>query len=157
MSRCGRSASKRFLHTASMTGAALLILSVWGTLRFGSFQNALAYVSGERLLVDSATKSFGSVESGIDQRIYFLVSNWSDRSISILGAGSQCAVTLTENLPLIIPPKSSRRVNVRLRTETKVGKVSESVRLYTDSAYRPELVIRVVGLVKGVAPSDRRT
>lgn len=126
--------------------AVSLILG-WGLRCFGSIGATFAVLSGERFVVDAQMKSFGTAIAGEERRLRFQVSNLAATPVRLLGAKSKCACVLVNNLPVTVPPNSSRRLDVRARTADKRGHFEEDIVIFTDSPERIKLRLRVTGLV----------
>lgn len=73
-------------------GGALPIVAVlaWGYWEFGSLANTLAYLNGERLLVDPESLSFGTGRRGEERDLHFAIRNWTGKDVEVLGAKSTC-------------------------------------------------------------------
>lgn len=126
------------------------VLLVWSIVRFGSPGNAIGYASGERIVVDEARKSCGSLAMGEERQVVFRVRNLSGGPITLLGARSSCSCTAAKELPMNVPPSGTREIRVSVRG-IKVGAVFETISILTDSPENPALALEISGQV----PSER--
>jgi Protein of unknown function (DUF1573) len=140
---------RRALVTLGIAVGLGAMLIVAGHFRFGSVKNCLAYLSGQRLVVDAAVKSHGLVKPGNQLSMDFYIYNFSSDNIKIVGSSSSCTCTVTDSLPLAIPPWSSRVVRVRTATAGKHGKFTEEMKLFTNSSSESEMALYVTGQVQG--------
>jgi hypothetical protein len=120
------------------TGAAILvILTVTGSVIYGSPAAALARLRGETLTVSPDYVDFGSVAVGDIVERSVDVWNWSDRPVTLIGGTSDSSCVTTADLPLVIPPGEGRAVGLRLMVRrTKPGAFTRTAELWTD---HPEL------------------
>ena len=132
-----------------LSAVALCVVLIGLRLYCGSFGAGLAYLSGDRLLVDASSRSTGEVLIGEQAMLKFHLSNRSSTPITIFGAKSSCTCTATQDLPLTLPPSSVRtlRVTYRPRPSTKFGTFAETLRLYTDYPSQSTLPLAIVGHV----------
>ena len=144
--------------TLGLSAVALLAVLLWLRLSCGTLHAGLAFLSGDRLLVDAASRSTGEVRIGEQATLEFHLSNRSSSTITIFGAKSSCTCTATGDLPMTLPPSSARtlRVTYQPRPGTKPGIYPESLRLYTDYPKQATLPLVLVGRVaqESAAPSQ---
>lgn len=122
----------------------LLILGIWC---FGSSASALAYLRGDRLIPDTYTKSFGTVERGEICLLTFSLKNWTKQPIKVLGARSSCSCLVTSDLPAVIPPMGQLSLRVSAHAKNVPGPYFEHVRVFTDSD-EARLLLYVQGLIR---------
>jgi hypothetical protein len=139
-----------YVWTVILTGFILSVLALCGVGRFGSVGASIAYLRGERLVAESPSRSIGSVRPGEDARLGFLLRNLSGDPITVLGARSECACVVAEDLPFAVPPSGGREVGVRLRAPEASGPFTERVALFTDCPGQADVVL----CISGVARSD---
>jgi len=144
--------------TLGLSAVALFVVLIWLRVSCGTLHAGLAYLSGDRLLVDADSKSTGEVQIGEQATLEFLLSNRSSKPITIFGAKSSCTCTATSDLPMTLPPSSAQTllVTYRPRPGTKPGTYPESLRLYTDYPTQATLPLVLVGRVAqgSAAPSQ---
>lgn len=145
--------TKTTVATTAILASALTLVAI---VRFGSIPTALAYLSGERLLVAKSSKSFGAVEAGTQLEIPFEVMNHSDRTVTIVGARSSCDCTIASNLPSTIRPGGVGTVTVRIKTGRWRGNFSSTVTLYADDARRRSLALTIRGYVRRQTSAPER-
>ncbi len=144
---------KRWLRglgaTLGLSAVALLAVLIWLRMSCGTLHAGLAYLSGDRLLVDASSRSTSEVAPGELATLEFHLSNRSSQPITIFGAKSSCTCTATGDLPMTLPPSSARtlRVTYRPRPGTKPGTYPESLRLFTDYPKQATLPLVLVGRV----------
>ncbi|MDE2508745.1 MAG: DUF1573 domain-containing protein [Planctomycetota bacterium] len=122
-------------------------LILGGTLRFGTIASTLAYLNGDRLFLDSPSKAVGIVVEGLDKEVEFRLKNAGSSPIRLVGARSTCSCVFSDEFPIDVPAGGSQRLRVGVRTQGKVGPVSESMQFYTDSPRQPVLNVKVTGTV----------
>lgn len=131
--------------------AAVALLAVMAGLRVycGSFPAAIAYLAGDRLLVDASSKTVGDVAIGERASVAFTLCNRSAAPVTILGVKTSCTCTATGDLPMTLPPSSSRTLAVTYspRPSAKPGQVLETMQLFTDSRAQPTMPLAIVGRV----------
>jgi hypothetical protein len=132
--------------TLTITNIGLALLVASALFWFGSIGSALAYLGGDRLIVDAGSKSFGTLERGQVAAVIFQFTNMSKRPITVLGASSSCTCASVEDLPGTIAPAGGRQVKVVIRTN-KTGHVSEKLRVYVDCPGQSAIDIVVFGYV----------
>ncbi len=112
-------------------------------LHGGSVMIALAYLRGERLIIDPIVAFANDGLPGEEREILFRVLNFTDRPVKLLGANSSCTCASTKDLPLVIPPAESRMLSVTYRFSEAQSSLEEIVTLYTDDRQRSRLVVRI--------------
>jgi len=142
--------------TLVFTSVGLLFSLTMALSRFGSLGSALAYLEGQRLIADRRSVSFGEVEQGHRPVVTFELMNTSERNISILGAKTLCTCVLVENVPLSLPPKSRRAIQVAVKTDSRTGPIDETIYLFTDFPKQPKLGLSVRGQILGSRESPRK-
>jgi hypothetical protein len=125
--------------------AAAVALAYWG---FGSIGSALNYLSGERLIVDSAAKSLGTVKKGERVELLFGLKNYTKSPVIILGALSSCSCALVEDTPLTIPPGETRHLKVVVSTASATtAKFAQTIKIFTDFPRKPIINLAVTGSI----------
>ena len=113
-------------------------------IRFGSIPAALAYVRGDRLGVDSPTKSFGTTALRETRAVSFRLTNWTSRPIVILGAHATCSCAVASGLPATHAPRGEHTLEIKA-TPSKTGNYTEIIRCFTDDARQSEIQLKVTG------------
>jgi hypothetical protein len=135
------------LLTVLLINVGLATLAVWARAEFGSIESGLSYLRGNRLIPNTFYKDFGTVLRGNEGLLEFKLKNWTDRPIRVFGARSSCACVSLNEFPMGVLPRQERDLRVQLQTR-KTGRVSATVRLFTDDPARHDLVLTVVGFVR---------
>jgi hypothetical protein len=135
---------------ATAATAIILIGGVWAVavFLFGSTSAALAFLDGERLLLDSQSKSFGTVDPGTEQIITYTLMNRTGHSVTLIGSRTSCGCTVAADLPLTIPDSSAHKVRISVNTTRLAGKFSASVRLFADDPKHSEIELKVQGWIR---------
>jgi hypothetical protein len=133
--------------TAIITNIGLLSTAAIAFYFFGSFGSAVAYLSGDRLIADTYTRSVGNVSEGEPHAVFFKLTNMSNQAIEILGAKSSCTCLVVDQLPAVLPPHGVFRLRIGLRPKPKSSRIDERVRLFTDREGQRQLDLRVGGRV----------
>ena len=135
---------KKYLVGSALSFAAILAGLALGSLwQFGSVGNGLAYLRGERLVVDGPVQDLGEVQPGQLYPLQFRFWNLSSRPVRLVGFQSSCGCTTPSRLPLVIAPSSSEDLSVAYKPSSEPGAQSVDVRVYTDSPSRPEIGFRL--------------
>jgi hypothetical protein len=104
---------------------------------------------------DALVKSFGRVHVGNPAGTTFVLTNYTERPIRLLGATKSCThggCTSAENLPITIPPHQSGEVILRLETSTACD-YRGGVILYTDCPGRSRIALELFGVID--SPKER--
>lgn len=139
-----------------LANASLAFVLVAAHIRFGSISKALDYVRGDRLLPDSALKSFGSVERGASPIIRFHIGNHSSKNVRILGTNVSCTCLVVRRSPQFIPPGGDGVVDVQVVTKEKAGDVSASLVIYSDRPGEGSKRFLVTGFVRNATDPHER-
>lgn len=79
--------------------ASSVLISTVAVLRFGSLASGVAYLRGQRIVVDGAIRNLGDVQAGDERIISFSLANVTGRSIRVLGSRLTCGCTESRGLP----------------------------------------------------------
>lgn len=135
-------------YTVLFTTVFLGVAAGFGLWHFGSIGPALAYLSGERVIVDSRSKSIGTVKKGDRVELQFGFSNHAKASVNILGAQSSCSCALVENTPISIPPGETKQLKVVVSTAgLTTANFAQSIKVFTDFPSKPVVTIAVTGTI----------
>jgi hypothetical protein len=102
---------------ACIGGGALLLAAplAWGYWQFGSLASTLAYLNGERLLVDPATPSFGVAKRGEERDVQVTIRNRTGKDVKILGAKSTCGcMVMAEQFPISIANAGQQELTIHI-------------------------------------------
>ena len=78
----------------------LVFLTAWSIHEFGSISAGLAYLNGDRLLVDPYILSFGDLQAGDYRTVEVTLDNRADHSIEIRGASRPRSALSSTAFPL---------------------------------------------------------
>lgn len=148
----------RGLLTTSVAFAVLALSFVaWAWASFGSTSSAIAWLSGRPLQVERANRSVGILKAGEIRTATFTLNNYSNHVTTLLGARTNCACAVVDELPLRVFPSESRDISVRIRGGSRTGKFVEAIALYTDEPSVPLLRLEVTGAMVGEADRSADT
>jgi hypothetical protein len=112
---------------------ALPVLALAGVAALGSFESALSYLTGARLIAASPTLHAGDIVDGQTAAVTFKLTNYGSKSIHIAGAKATCKCLAWDDLPMTIEPKESRQITIRVRGRAPAPRVQrESAYLISD-------------------------
>jgi hypothetical protein len=152
-------AAVRFLATT--LGLALLIATILfsaGAARYGSFNNCLAAMRGEALVVVPAVVDLGSVSEQTSKVATFQVRNLTGKSISILGASTSCGCVATGDFPVGLGPYETKELALQVSPgrPRDGSRFSDSVAYYTSASSAPFTVLIVADVSKTPMPNVPR-
>ncbi len=131
-------------------GGGLLIAAVlaWGHWEFGSLSCTLAYLNGERLLVDPATLSFGAGRRGEERDLHVTIRNRTGKEVKLLGAKSTCScMAAVEKFPISISPGGQQELTIHVWLIGKDSLFEKRVDYYTDDEANPVIAVTVRGTI----------
>jgi hypothetical protein len=128
------------ISTAGLTLLIALILASYGIQRFGSIGKAIAYVRGERLLMDEPIRDLGQVQSGQTVQLSYSVTNWTGKPITFVGIRSSCTCAIPEVPEEILQDRQTGTVRVNVLVPQKSGKFSGALTLFTDDLHYSSVV-----------------
>jgi hypothetical protein len=108
------------------------------------------------LLLKTHSRSVGTLVEGQTRRTGFVLMNFTDHPIKLIGARSSCTCTMAEDLPLTIPGSGSRPLTVAVHAGTNHGRFSETVELFTDDKNHPSVYLKILGYVSPGASGGPR-
>ncbi len=136
---------------ACAAGGALLITAVlaWGYWEFGSLSSTVAYLNGERLLVDPGTLSFGTCRRGEERDLQVTMRNRTGKEVKILGARSTCGcMVTTEKFPLSIGDRGQQELAIHVWLTGKDSLFDKRIDFYTDDEANPVIAVAVRGTIR---------
>jgi hypothetical protein len=134
--------------------AVIMAACAWAARAwFGSWDLAVAYALGERLLASPREVDGGEFRSGEGRELSFWVINWTGEEVRFVGSSTSCACAVVADLPFTLPAGERRRVEVRLKPVAGQRRaLEETVFLFTDSPFKKILPVRLHG---SVIPADQ--
>jgi hypothetical protein len=146
-----RSTGRRAVILAGLSALATfsvasLTLMGWAWLRYGSPKAGLEMLAGQSLLIEPSVCTVGLVPAGQVRTLRVRVSNMTGREIPILGLGDYCGrngcVEGEDQYPLIIGPRGSRELAIRIRGPGEPGRSFElTAELYSGVGTRAIVII----------------
>lgn len=134
-----------------VAGLVLAGVSTWGYARFGSIGSALAFARGDRLIAETKSLSFGPVLAGPTIQQHTRLTNYSNRTIKLVGSNASCSCVLSEDLPLTLAPGESHLFKIGVKTDQRTGLIRERVVVYTDYPEQSGIAFTVKGEVISTA------
>lgn len=128
---------------------AVGFLMVIGTLSswHGSVPAAVAHIRGETIVADPEVTDVGEGRLGEFHPFSLNLTNYADKTVRIVGGTSDCSCVATTKLPIDIPPKERRSIDVRVRFTGSAGEFRRRFVLHTDDGRLRAMPITVVGRV----------
>ena len=129
-------------------GGGFLIAAAlaWGYWEFGSLANTLAYLNGERLLVDPGALSLGTGRRGEERVVHFAIRNRTGKEVEILGAKSTCGcMAMAEEFPFSIANGNQRELTIHIGLTGKDSAFEKEIDFYTDDEAKPVIAVVVRG------------
>jgi Protein of unknown function (DUF1573) len=127
------SATLRYVFAATVGAGVILALGVGGlTWMYGSPYEVLLRVRGEAITVEPGVTEVGDGAAGEKRTFTIQLSNHRDLPVNIYGGTTSCSCITTDDLPIIVPPKESRTIAVRMKFRGDPGRFQHSLVLYID-------------------------
>jgi len=123
---------RRILAVAAGTGVILAVGFGGLAWMYGSPYEALSHVRGEAITVESIVSYVGDGIAGEQRSFTIQLANHRDRPIKVIGGTTTCSCIATNDLPIIVPPRESRPITVRITFRGSPGRFRHSFVLYTD-------------------------
>src|SRR5262249_55415249 len=101
--------------------------------RFGSVENALAYLNGQRVFSRPSVVDLGTGRAGELVERSVEIFNQTDRPLRVVGGTSDCSCLTTSDLPVTIPAGESRTVAVKVKLPPGEGVFQRRVQFWTDA------------------------
>ncbi len=140
MTKTGIKAAIRACTTPLLLSLALMVIGAgYGRYRFGTLSATLAYLHGERILVDDPSQSFDGTHAGGHVVVRYALTNLSGRPVNIIGMTCSCTCTIVEDMPKSLGTLETKVVSARVNLSEGKTDVSGSIRLYTDEPHSPEI------------------
>ncbi len=132
-------------------GAALLLTVLTGgaIASFGSLHGAVAYLRGDRLLVEPAEVDAGVAEPHASRLMAIELRNWSDHPVTFLGGVNDCACWVTRDLPVEIPAGESRSVTIQVNYPPSPGRFRRAIDLITNDGRETSVRFLITGTCVG--------
>lgn len=144
-------AIRRVLAVAAGSGVTVLAGLGGLTWMYGSPSEALVHVRGESLTVEPSLINVGDGVAGEQRTFPIQLSNFRDTPIKVIGGTANCTCIATSALPIIVPPRDSRLIAVRINFRGSPGRFQHSFVLYTNVAGQATVTARFAGRVRETA------
>jgi hypothetical protein len=142
------------LSLGAITGLGLLLALLTGVsnIAFGSLDEALAVLSGDRIVIRPALLDMGEAYSGEELEGTLEVVNRSDRPLRVVGGTSDCNCIATLDLPLTIASGESGQIKVRMKLPGGKGNFTRRAMFFIDDQWIHRVSFRLGGRSLGSAP-----
>jgi hypothetical protein len=125
--------------------AAILVAASY--MWFGSPQEALSYVRGDRIALEPSGLEFGKGGRAESKAAALAIWNRTDRTVRVLGGSANCSCVTTNDLPVVIPAHERKVISIRLMYPAETGFFARSAWLMTDDPIAQRLVLSLSGRV----------
>lgn len=105
-------------------------------------------VTGPRWVAEQVVFEFGDVWAGEVITYPFRITNEGSELLKILEAKPKCSCSVAEGYAKEIAPGATGFIPFKLNTSGKKGAVDESLAIKTNDGVRPEMTLRLRGVVK---------
>lgn len=137
---------RRFMVMLVLPAMLPFAYATWQT---GSPSRAIPYLTGQRLMFDVSKIDLGTIDLGTEKVIVPVhVQNTADKEMRLLGAYLSCGCMSLEDLPLTIPARSNRRIEITLRLPDAETEFTQSVKFFSDDPVSPSTHVLLNGRVK---------
>ncbi len=131
----------------------------WAVGGFKAVRSAYHRITGETILVDEHTKSFGVVAPGDRIAFSFKLTNTGSTPVRIAGCESACGCVMPTDLPFVLNPNESRDFpisihNPNLEGAMPRGSLSLPLNLFTTNPAQPRIRLTVKGEVRPPSTSS---
>jgi hypothetical protein len=137
---------------AAVGSGMLLIAAGAGTYYFGSLHRAVAYVRGERLMIDPAVVEVGPAGAREIHSVSITVQNWSKRPVALVGTVGDCSHTVDVDFPVMVPPGGHSVIPLRIFFPDSPGGFRRAGALLTNHPDHPRVGFTIAG--ECVPPGD---
>jgi len=134
------------IASIALFSAEFLFLACWSIHEFGSIRAGIAYLNGDRLLVDPYVLSFGDMQKGESRAIEVELDNRADHRVAVHHVSRSQICSITRQFPIRIDAGERVRIPISVHAGT-VGSVEEHILLLTDDRYQPLIGVTIKGRV----------
>lgn len=105
--------------------------------RFGSARNALSFVRGERVLIQSSVHAMGSVAVGEKRLIRYELTNLTSRTVNVVGSQAPCSCTTVRRMPAVLPRARAETIELEYSpTSEQAGQnYTGELKVFLDDIY----------------------
>ena len=114
---------------------ATAIVAVFGWLVYGSIHAVPALAAGRTVISDPSAVWAGDLHVGERKPVSFSLINLDSRPLAIIGMGANCTCVQVDQIPLEIPPRSTRSVRVWVSPLSSQAEMPflQKINLYTST------------------------
>jgi Protein of unknown function (DUF1573) len=119
---------------------------LWAIATFGSLHHALQYARGARVVLEPDVFTVPAGSPGETRVAVFRAQNLAAIPVSILGATVSCGCLTTDNLPVVIVPRSAMELHVEIRLPESPGAANKQIQTviyHTDHPSVPAFAAKV--------------
>jgi hypothetical protein len=128
------------LPPALVVGACALLACFW----FDTWDQAVLYVSGERLLVSPRELECGEIRSGTSNEFSLSLINWTGEDVRFVGSRMSCSCAEVSDFPFTLATGERRVLRVHVKAVARQPRtLDETMFLYTDSRFKKILPVRL--------------
>lgn len=134
----------------ALAAIALIVLSVgiMVTRRFGSIDNGIRFVRGDRLNVAPLRLDLGAVPEGKIANRSIAVMNMSKSPVTLLDATSTCSCVSTSGFPLLVNAQETLTLSFAITLLEGRKELNEHIIITTDATSQPYLFISVAAVAE---------
>lgn len=122
-----------------------VLLTLPGLTGFVSYQNFLRSLRGEFLETSPRVVDLGETILGERKTTHLQVTNHSETTVRVVGGSASCGCMVYEDLPLEVPPRSTRSIRVSVLKNGGQGLYRDRLVLYTNHPAQPAFQAGVTG------------
>lgn len=156
----GRPKSRAIL--GFLTHPVVIFLALLGVLFglpiawYGSMNSALEALRGHSLVVDSTSKSIGTVKATETPSVTFRLRNISSRPVRIVGSLKTCGCLASDKVPFTMEPWETRDFRVVVDPSHAEGTFAQRVILHTSVPEQPSMTFNIIGQVDADESGSRK-
>jgi hypothetical protein len=110
----------------------LAILFGLAVVIFGSPVSALAWLRGERVVLEPAVFDLGPCQTGERHAVELRLRNRSEEPVRAIGGTTSCVCVATKGFPIDVPPGEERTVPVDVVVTGNPGRFVQTVTIMLD-------------------------
>lgn len=132
-----------------ITAAILLVLLILlGThWYFGSLSNAVAYLNGDKVGIDTRVFDLGTVETNKRLQVEFKLVNLQDEPLELVGANAECSCILPPEMPITLTPFTTTSITFSFHAPPTAQQFEQQIDLYFNGEL-PAIPVSIVGVTQ---------
>jgi len=136
-----------------ITGFLVMIMSGFAFLLNGQFgDHLIANFRGDLVYISPTITDLGSHKSGSLKSFRINVINRSNYPVRMIGGSASCNHSVFKDLPLTLPSKSQKEIEIDINHNGERGYFSYSYQLFTDQKKRHKIFGAVSGEISFTTP-----